>query len=174
MTDPKHKIGLDELQGIITEIVRHGDGADRFRAIKMLKELVQETGTSGLPEPMSDDEKYDRMARLMKAMGHRGCSMSYRRAFPHANTPLHKTIPKLLPDDLHQLKKKPMSLKHLYRLYPETKRSGIPPGYPVNGGMEAQIRWVQKKADEIELRRLQEGFENGAAQDITGEEAKSE
>lgn len=165
MTDTKKPMDLDEILGIISEIARHGDGADRFRAIKVLKDLVQESGSSGLPDPMDDKEAVERMARLMKAMGPMGTQFAYRKAYPNAKVKLENSKPRVLLSYLNiDEGRLPTTLKALNRMFPDIKRGGFPSGYPLNKGLEAQKKWCQNHARNIILNREQEAV-NGAVEE---------
>jgi len=157
MTDSKKQMDLDEILGAFVDIAKHGEGADRFRALKVLKELQQETGQTGLPDPMSDDEQYERLARLMKATGPAGCQFSYRKAFPSSRTKLKDSVPKVLDSDLViDETKLPNTLKKLYKMFPYIKQHGFPKGYPLTKGLEAQKRFCNEKARIILREREQE------------------
>jgi len=169
MTKPT--MNLDEILSAFVDIAKHGEGADRFRALKVLRELQQETGTSGLPDPMSDDEQYERMARLMKAMGANGTQISYRRAFPSSKRLISKAEPKVRLSDLNiDESTLPKTLKKLNRMFPEVKTNGVPKGYPTTKGLEAQAEFCKKKAIEIILNREQMKMNADLGTDATASE----
>lgn len=172
MSNQTKQMDLDEVLYIISDIARNGEGADRFRAIKVIKDLVQETGTSGLPDPMSDDETFERMGRLMKALGPTGSQMAYRRAFPHAKRPLNQSAPKVLPTDINiDASTLPNNLKQLYRMFPEIKpRGGFPSGYPLKKGLAVQKKWCQDKARQIILDKEQGRLDEAAIADKEADE----
>jgi hypothetical protein len=118
--------------------------------------MAQETGSVTVPEPMNDEEKIETLSMLMEAMGPIGCQFAYRRAFPWAKEPVNNAVIKVQAKMLEVDEKKlPKTLKDLYRKFPEIKRNGFPPTYPVNKGIEEKKQWCQKQAMKILLDRKQ-------------------
>jgi hypothetical protein len=149
-------LSLDEAIGLISEIARHGEGADRLRALKEIRLMAAETGSVTLPDPMSDQEVIERLARLMRAAGHTVSQLAYRKAYPHAKRPVNHAAPKVLETDVEiDRSKLPVSLKQLYRMFPEIKRSGVPPGYPRGKGLLVVKKWCQEKAIQMIIDREQ-------------------
>ncbi len=138
--------------GLITDIALHGDGADRFRALKLLQTQKQQDAI--LPEPLTHDEIVERMTRLMRGTGRLLARRAYMKAFPNrvsvANAFAITDSKDLVGIDPRKL---PKSLKQLYRKYPEIKQAGFPKGYPLNKGPEVRMAWCKKTAIQIELDR---------------------
>lgn len=161
MSKPTFKaapLTLDEITAIITDIARDPEsGPDRFRALKMLASTS--TAAAILPEPMQPGEIVERLARLMKASGRDHTQAAYHRAFPHVSSAAY-SAPKYALDDfppeIVARVQKVRSLKSLYRNYPEVKRPGFPPGYPVRRGPAVVADWCRKIAAKCELDRMQE------------------
>lgn len=156
MSDETRKpLTLVEVEEILSDIARNGDGADRIRALKMV--MAQEAGNATLPEPFSDAEVIDRLARLIRAAGPTASQLAYRRAFPAAKRPIHHAAPKVTEADVAPIDKStlPKTLRALYRMFPEIKRAGTPKGYPVKAGMAVKAQWCQDEALKIIMDREQ-------------------
>ena len=152
----KQPLSLDEAIGLISDIARHGEGADRLRALKEIRVMAQETGSVTLPDPMSDAEVIERLARLIKAAGPTVAQLAYKQAFPFAKKTVHDAVPKVLESDLGIDKSKlPVNLRQLYKMFPEIKRSGIPQGYPRGRGLAVVKKWCQDKAMQMIIDREQ-------------------
>lgn len=165
MSEPARKpITLDEALAIVTDIARNGDGAERFRALKLV--MAQEASTATLPEPFTDAEVIDRLARMIRAAGPTASQMAYRKAFPAAKRPIHHAAPKVTEADITPIDKAmlPTTLRGLYKMFPEAKRAGTPRGYPVHGGMAVQKEWVQKMAIRMTLDAEQKKLDQIATQ----------
>ena len=160
--NPKDTITFDEAMALISDIARNGEGPDKFRALKVA--MSQQSGGITLPDPMSADEVVERLSRLMRGVGPANCQWAYRKAFPAAKKEIFESKVMVRNSDLNaeDIKKLPKSLKQLYKQFPETKRSGQPPGYPTRGGLEAQVQWCQEKAIEILRTRKQAIIDNVA------------
>jgi hypothetical protein len=153
-TESRPRVTVDEAMEILSDIARNGEGAEKFRALKVI--MAQETGSVTVPEPMNDEEKIETLSMLMEAMGPIGCQFAYRRAFPWAKEPVNNAVIKVQAKMLEVDEKKlPKTLKDLYRKFPEIKRNGFPPTYPVNKGIEEKKQWCQKQAMKILLDRKQ-------------------
>lgn len=162
---PPKRMTLDEVMASVTEIAQDADaGADRFRALKML--ASQNTAAAVLPDPMQNGELIDRLARLMKGAGVDICQLAYQRAFPQAVDSV-ASAPKLqmadLPPEIMAQVQKVRSIKSLYRYFPEIKRPGFPPGYPVGRGAALQLEWLRRYAGKILLDREQAKVDANAA-----------
>jgi len=161
-SDQKTTITFDEAMSLISDIARNGEGPDKFRALKVA--MSQQSGGITLPDPMSADEAVERLSRLMRGVGPANCQWAYRKAFPAAKKEIFESKVQVRNSDLSadDIKKLPKSLKQLYKMFPETKRSGQPPGYPKNDGLEAQVAWCQNKAIQIIRDRKQAIIDNVA------------
>lgn len=153
--DPKKRMSFDEILAEIEDVAQNGDGADKFRALKIL--MAQESSSVTLPPPMSDAEVIDRLARLIRAAGPTASQLAYRRAYPAAKRPINHSAPKIQETDVAPVDKTtlPANLRALYRMFPEVKRGGIPKGYPVHQGMAVQKKWCQEAALKMIIDREQ-------------------
>lgn len=147
-------LSLDEVLDIVSDIARNGEGPERFRALKLI--MSQEAGSATLPEPFSDAEIIDRLARLIRAAGPTASQLAYRKAFPSAKRMINQEKPRLTESDLPPIDKAtlPSTLRALYREFPEAKRPGVPKGYPVKAGMAVKAAWVRNEA--LKMRMDQE------------------
>lgn len=163
----KSTLSLDEIMAMVTDIARDPDsGPDRFRALKMLASA--NTSAAVLPEPMEPGEIVDRLSRLMKGYGRDHTQAAYHRAFPRVSSAAY-TAPKYglsdFPPEVVARVQKVRSLKSLYRHYPEIKRPGFPPGYPVKRGPAVVTDWCRSIAAKCELDRMRNAAEATEAQD---------
>lgn len=162
---PKRRgaITFDEAREIISEIARDGEGPDKFRALKMLMGL--EGSGVGLPDPLTDNDALERLARLIRAVGPTGSQIAYRRAFPASKRSIDANAPKISEADMPPIDrtKLPKNLRELYRMFPEIKKPGIPPGFPLRAGLEAQKRWCNDAAVRILMDREQARVASGGA-----------
>lgn len=164
--EPEKKRGvlsIDEVMELISDIATEGEGADRFRALKMLAGM--NAASAALPDPLPEVDLIDRLARLMKSAGRDLSQVAYKRAFPAARATidqkLEATLEDLDPEILAQAKRI-RSLKHLYRMFPEIKRPGVPPGYPMGRGIEIQQEWLRRKSVQILMDRKKVDMEEAA------------
>lgn len=155
MKEPKRRMTFDEAREEIAEIARNGEGADKFRALKMV--MAEQSTSVILPDPLSPEERLDRLIRVMQPCGTLACQHAYRKAFPSSKKEIQERHVKIGNDDLAVFSKAilPTTLKQLYRKYPEVKRSGFPPGYPQRGGLEAKAEYCRQQALRIERDREQ-------------------
>jgi hypothetical protein len=146
---------IDEINSMLTEIAKDPDsGADRFRALKMLSSGNAATVT--LPEPLDPKEVTERLTRMIQCAGPTIAQVAFKRAFPTKKKSITDT-PKIYTDDLPprlmEKVKTITSLKLLYKHFPESKRNGVPKGYPVGRGLFAQQAWIQRAAVKLILDR---------------------
>jgi len=150
MSDPKRTI--DEISKEIEDVAFNGEGADKLRALKMLREDRGGTAIT-LPEPQTHAERVHRMMRIMKAFGVDLCRAAFSEAFPHQINDLGDVAPVIPEDGLTQEEElralRIKSVKQLYREWPALKRSGTPQGYPRGRGLVAVTAWCQEKARKI-------------------------
>lgn len=151
----KTTISIDEVDGIIDDIAKNGDGAQQMRALQMVR--AREQATLTLPDPFTDAETIDRLSRLIKATGPTCAMLAYRKAFPRAQRPLNHSAPKVTEDDIGGIDRAalPKTLRALYKMFPEIKRPGTPKGYPSRAGLAVQSEWVKKMATRMILDREQ-------------------
>lgn len=151
---PKAAITLDEAMELIAEIAREGEGPERFRALKLV--MAQQSSSATLPLPLTDSEKIDRLARLMKAVGSTGAQLAYKRAFSNQRR-IDTARPRVEMSDVPGLEdvKLPKNLPAFYRMFPEVKRQGWPRGYPARASAEAKTLWIQRESKRILLEREQ-------------------
>ena len=159
MAETKNTMTLDEALALISEVARNGEGADKFRALKIV--MSQESGNAALPDPLSDAEIIDRISRILKASGPTAAQLGYRKAFPHAQRPINHSAPKITEADVMPIDvtKLPRDLRSLYKMFPEIKRGGFPKGFPVNAGLAVRAEWCQKQARKMLLDREQKRFD---------------
>lgn len=83
MSEPTKRshLTLDQVMEIVSEIARNGDGAERFRALKMVHDLAQETGGQLLPPPTTEAEVMERGARLFTGLGEVRCAILMKKCF---------------------------------------------------------------------------------------------
>lgn len=165
----RQRMSMDEIAEMASEIARDPEaGADRFRAMKFLAQA--EASTVLLPDPLDEPEAIDRLARLLKGYGPEVARLAYRRAYP-----MHRKQIDGMPSNAEiridpELKKKAMrirTLKMLYKVFPEIKRPGVPPGYPSGGGILVQQEYVQRKALKMYIDADKQAYEQCA--EATGE-----
>lgn len=154
----KKSLTAEEIAEEIAALAQDGEGADKRWALNILRQGQRDE--SALPDPLGPQEIIERLSRLMRPCGQEACQIAYRTAFPQAKKELEDTRPRVyeteLPPDVLARVARLGTLKDLYRVYPATKRSGVPAGYPRGKGPEIVKKWVQAKAMHIELDRLQE------------------
>jgi hypothetical protein len=164
---------LDEVIAIVSEIARDEADRDRFKALKMLTSLNQ--SVAAIPPPLSDDDVVDRLQRLMKGAGVRLCRKAYRNAYPLSQR--SPVFDKDAQDELGIFVKGKVkalkTLKQYNRMFPETAKGGVPPGYPSGAGPEAQMEWVQRAATKILIERRRKEIAEEAAH-VKAEEAISQ
>lgn len=167
MTDQKPRMSMDELVSIAEEVARTGEGAEKFRAIKMLTSM--NTTQAAIAEPLTTDEMMERVSRIMKGVGILNTQLCYRMAFPstrydidHVLNTQSRTdfLDEELPRELKEKASKIFSLRKLYREFPQTKQPGIPKGFPVHQSIAAQKEWVRRQA----LRLYKEQWEQDGDQ----------
>jgi hypothetical protein len=128
---------------------------DQFKALKML--AAAKSSAVVLPEPMSDHDIVERISRLHTAAGPELTRLAYRKSFPRGididETP-SMTL-NTLPPEVRGEAAKIVSIKMLYRAFPQVKRGGQPPGYPRAGSLAAQQDWCQRTAAQLILDREQ-------------------
>lgn len=84
MTDAS-RLSLDEIQQLLTDIARNGEGADKFRALKMI--ATMNSAQAALPDPVSDADIVGRLVRLLKAAGYARATKAMSDAFPPGYRP---------------------------------------------------------------------------------------
>lgn len=152
MTEESKPRSVDDIAREIEEIAFNGEGTDKLRALKMLRE---DRGGSAitLPEPLTQPERISRMSRIMKVYGIEDCRTAFADAFPRTLENLGETAPTITPDDLtedeERLCLRIRSLKLIYKQWPKLKRPGVLPGYPIKGGEVLQTEWCQNQARKI-------------------------
>jgi hypothetical protein len=152
MMDTKSRLTMDEIRAAIESIASDESNRDQFKALKML--AAEEASTVSLPPPLTDADIVARLARLMAPAGVEMCRRAFRRAFrkTHGQVKI-ETPPEGDPaDELNEEDRRRVgrvhTLRDLYRVAPELKRSGVPPGYPMTGDVLERQAFVQAKAAE--------------------------
>lgn len=152
---PRTPFTLDEIIGVVSDIARDTESRDRLRALKLLTSL--NSSVAAIPPPLNDDEVVERITKLMKAAGPRLCRRAYRKAYP-----LKERVPAYdheERDDIGEAVRKKVqklrTLRQYNKMFPEVKKptGGVPPGYPIGSGPEAQMEWVQSAATKILIER---------------------
>ncbi len=108
---------------------------------------------------MNDDEREERMARLMRGMGARSSRRAYIRAYP-ARAKLENIMHQMGDVGIDigvPLDQFPHTIKQLYKRCPELKTPGVPPGYPMKGGPMEQRDFVHKMFYKCMAERLKPG-----------------
>lgn len=156
----KRTMTFDEALELIVDVARNGDGVQKLRALKMIRE--EQASTVTLPGPLTVSEQIDRLSRLNLACGKRVVQLAYRKAWPKSKKDVFEQKPKLEDGDIGDYPddELPTSLRRLYRQFPETKRAGCPPGYPQRGSLEQKVGWVRQAARDILRGREQKHLDN--------------
>jgi hypothetical protein len=154
---------LDEIIGVVSDIARDTESRDRLRALKLLTSL--NSSVAAIPPPLNDDEVVERIQRLMKGAGAKLCRKAYRQAYPLSQRA--PVFDKAEQDELGIFVKSKIkalkTLKQYNRMFPETAKGGVPPGYPSGAGPEAQMEWVQRAATKILIERRRKEIAEEAA-----------
>lgn len=145
--EPRKRRSLEEIITEVEDYAFNGEGADKFRALKMLHDR-QSTGVV-LSPPLNHGEAVERLARLMKPYGNMVARYAYRKAFPYtkgtvANTP--EIRDKLLTPEIRAKAYRITTVRGLYKEFPEIKRPGTIPGFPRKAGPLIRAEWCRKKA----------------------------
>lgn len=151
----KKRYTADEIEQFLHEIAADPDaGADRFRAIKMLRGETE----ADEAKLLDDSELLEFLVMEMKSCGYQMVQIAYKKAFPNhkaVNFAEPKIDESMISKEALERVRRCISLKRLYKMYPEVKRSGFPPGYPVGRSLEVIKEWLQRMAMKIELDREQ-------------------
>ena len=154
---------LEQIMMGLSEMAQHGEGAQRAAAFRLLM------GASGanvsLPEPLTDREVVERLARLMRAFGKDTTRKAFSLAFPALKTRPWKA-PEVSEGDIDwSTFRFPVSIRHFYQKFPECKRPGRPKGFPIKGGLERKKAWLIEETKRIIMDRRQKEMESAAAQE---------
>lgn len=155
----KHaRLSMDEIMAEIDLVARDPGDRDRFKALKMLAST--QTSAVMLDVPMTDDEFVTALYMCMLPAGEKLAFRAFKRAFPQAKTDLP---PKLnlsdLPPAIREKAEKIITLKLLYREFPDIKRAGFPRGYPSKDNIVARKEWCQRTAASLFLEREQKDLD---------------
>jgi hypothetical protein len=150
MTKPA-RMTMEEIDAALTEMGRDPEaGADRFRALKMLK--VDAAASVIRTEELEDGEIVKRFIRLFQAAGQDIPRIAYRKAFQTKLGDI-SDAPVLdlgvIPEEIMLKARKISSLKMLYKEFPEIKRPGTPRGYPAARGPAVQLEWIRRAAEKL-------------------------
>jgi hypothetical protein len=139
------RMSMEDILKEIEDIAKEGEGADKFRALKMLANLT--TSASILPEPLEEPEIIARLVRIMRPAGMGICQIAYNKAFAYGKGLFAQLPAKAKDHDLtdEELGKVPRTLKQLYRRFPEIKGPGFPQGYPVGRSIEMKRAWLREQ-----------------------------
>jgi hypothetical protein len=150
---PRSSFTIEEIIAALSDISRDTESKDRLRAMKLLMSF--NASTAAIPTPLNDDEVVERLSRLMKGAGAKLCRKAYRKTYPLSErTPIFdKEELEDLGPFIKQKIKGLKTLKQFNRMFPETVKGGVPPGYPSGAGPEAQMEWVQRAATKIFVER---------------------
>jgi hypothetical protein len=150
-------------------VARNGEGTAQLRALQLV--LNREGTAATIPEPLGDEEKLELMSMMMSSLGQIGTQFAYRRAFPYSRRPINHAAAKIGFDDLRVDETElPETLKQLYRMFPEVKRSGYPPSYPVGKGIAVKKEWCRREAKKILLDRKQHQLDAAAMEEKADDE----
>jgi len=155
--EPVKILDMEDIRRGLSDMAQNGEGAQRAQAYRMLMQM--ESSSVTLPEPMSMEERRERAARILKAIGREEAHVVYQRAWPTAKSKID-AAPKFslehLPAKVRFAAQRITTLPKLYRAFPELKGPGFPTGYPVGYGKVSQARWLQQKSAQILLDRFQD------------------
>ena len=167
-TKPK-VMTFDEIVAGISELAQNGEGAAKTQAYRLLLSLGGGNAAT-IPEPKTEAELLERLARLMKACGPHLCQRAFQRAFPKVADDVW-TPPLLsedevdyddLPTTIPQLRK--WCRKHNFPLL--NAKGGFPKGYPVGRGGIVQAEWIKRAAKKIMLDFEQARVEMNAEEEV--------
>lgn len=149
----KRILSLEDILHGLSDLAEAGDGAQRTQAYRML--LAHKGGAAAvLPDPLTDQERVERCARVMECVGKELAKLAYHRAFKRAKDEISDApnlIAELLDPTLIAQAESIKTISQLYRWRPALKRPGILPGYPRSRGEAVQMRWCQNQAIKILL-----------------------
>ena len=174
MNEPKEakNISFEEALKLVSDVARNGEGTAQLRALQLV--LNREGTAATIPEPLGDEEKLELMSMMMASMGQIGTQFAYRRAFPYSRRPVNHAAAKIGFDDLRVDESDlPETLKQFYRMFPEVKRGGFPPGFPVGKGVAVKKEWCRREAKKILLDRKQHQLDEAAMSEKADDEAAS-
>lgn len=149
------KFSRDDLKRIIEDLAENGEGVDRRWALGKLQET--EDRQVRLPDPLTTNERHERLVRVMRGAGRHMCQKAWRKLWPTTKIRIDDpALPKDVTLDATDLEiiSKVISLKSLYRHFPEIMQpsGGIPTGFPMRG-KEVQKDWCQLQARKILIDR---------------------
>lgn len=164
----KKQLSADDIQEMIAAMAQQGDGADKRWALKVLQS--QQISEAVLPPLLNDAEVIERLMRVMRPAGKETCQLAYRRCWPHRGIDGIKERPAIREADITEeqqmMVERVVSLKTLYKHFPEIKRPGFPKGYPTGRGLEAQRDWCRRKAVQCLVDREQAALDNVSIADV--------
>lgn len=170
----KFSLSPDQIEALITKMAVHGEGADQRWALKILR--AERETEAVLPDPLTQDEVADRLARILRAIGTRAANSGYARFFNNRRVSPQTAANALKAEDFKiDVESLPRTLKAMNRRYPELKpaKGGFPSGFPVGKGPLAQQEWVRKMSMKIEVDRAR-AAQLAVIKDIEGYEAKDD
>ena len=171
MNEPKepNNISFEEALKLVSDVARNGEGTAQLRALQLV--LNREGTAATIPEPLGDEEKLELMSMMMQSLGQIGTQFAYRRAFPFSRRPVNHAAPKIALEDLNVDESElPETLRQLYQMFPEIKRGGFPPGFPVGKGIAVKKLWCRQQAKKILLDRKQHKLDAAAMTDRIDDE----
>ena len=152
---PKKSLSMDEIESIISEIAQDSDaGPDRFRALKALTQM--QTAGVNIPAPVGDEEVLQWLTAFMVGSGPAMTQMAYKKAFPHSKNAIAHDEPRAYADASPELvaqSKKITSLKLMYKHFPESRRRGVPKGFPSGRSPALKMEWCQDAALKMLVER---------------------
>ena len=151
------RLTLEQILEALTEIAQTGSPAERLKALALLaKQEGPGAAVIMLPDPLTDAEVVERLARLDEAAGATAARLAYRRAFPRVGevTDPVEALIQDLPQEIREKVANVRSVKGLYRCCPALKRPGRPDGFPIKGGPMERIEWCQNQAARFLLEQL--------------------
>lgn len=151
----KRLLTLEEILHGLSELAESGEGAQRTQAYRML--LAERSGSAaGVPEPTTEVEIEEMAVMLFRWWGQDRCKRIWHLAFRKAKLGIDAA--KLVGEELLSAEQRKLiegitNLPSLYRAIPSIKKPGIPRGYPLMKGREAQKFWCRKVAHEVLVNR---------------------
>lgn len=146
------RLSMDEIMDLITEVARDGDGADKFRALKLLHSM--QSVTASLPSPKNDDEIQHYLKIIFPACGKENVDSARRHTFNLKADSMDMEVDEVsgVPLDRRERINKIVTVRDFYNLFPWMKRRGVPKGYPGKSlGLARRTRWLRQRALDISL-----------------------
>jgi len=157
-----------EIEALIAEMARNGEGADQRWALNILRR--EQEAETVIPPPLQDHEVIEYLIRVMRPSGPEPCMIAFRRCWPHKGMDGIKKRPVISDRDISPEQmlavEKITTLKQFYKAFPEIKpRGGVPKGYPSGRGLVEKRDWCRRAAALILADREQNQIDGSIAQE---------